>query len=308
MQREGRAGAGGGSSGAPRGCGLGTSCATGDDLSPPAQADGFQLATPPGMFTLQPGEEQFPFYCVSLPNTSEFDVGTVQSWMTAGSSHELIVYHQPASGSPGGTQGTCALAQGAWMYAASIAGQVVELKMPDGVGVPLLAGTQIVLSMHLINLGTSPQQPQVKVNLVRAHDLEYAAASMVSFNEQIDIPGATAAGAGTQTVSGTCTVPAGTKFFLMGTQTNGHATAADVNFVSAGRSTNIVHTTDWRSPDVSLWTAPQFFTVGAGDSFAYRCSYSNSGAAAVTVGQSQASSEKCMAIGYYFPAGDVSCD
>jgi hypothetical protein len=245
---------------------------------------------------------------VTLPNTSEFDVGTVQSWMTAGSSHELIVYQTPASSSSDGTQRGCSLGAADWMYASSIAGQVVELKMPDAVGVPLRAGTQIVLNMHFLNLGTSPDQPQVKVNLLRARNFQYAAAPMVSFNEAIDIPGATAAGAGTQTVRGTCTAPAGANFFLVGTQTNGHATAADVNFVSGGQSKNIVHTTDWMNPDVSVWTAAPFLTVREGDSFAYSCSYFNRGAAAITVGESLVSNEKCMTVGYYFPAGSVSCN
>ena len=52
------------------------------------------------------------------------------------------------------------------MYAASIPGKIIELKMPDGVGVPLPAGTQIVLNMHFINLGTTPTHPQVKVNFL----------------------------------------------------------------------------------------------------------------------------------------------
>jgi hypothetical protein len=247
-------------------------------------------------------------YCLTLPNVAEFDVGAVQSWMTAGSSHELIVYQEPASpGAGDGTQG-CVLGPAKWMYAASIAGQVVELKMPDGVGMPLPASTEIVLNMHFVNEGSALEQPQVKVNLLRARNFQSAAAAMVSFNESIDIPGATPAGPGTQTVKGSCTAPVGAQFFLLGTQTNGHATAADVSFVRDGQSTNVVHTTDWTSPDVTVWSAPPFLTVRPSDSFAYSCSYSNGSQATVTVGESNVSNEKCMAVGYYFPAGSVSCD
>jgi hypothetical protein len=294
-------------SGPARGCGLGTSCTAGNDLPAPPIADGFQVVTPPGVFTVEPGQEAFQNYCVTLPNTSEFDVGAVQSWMTAESSHELIVYHQPATAGSGGVGAGCVFGgELTWMYAASIAGQVVELKMPDGVGVPLSAGTEIILNMHFANVSSVSEQPQVKVNLLRAQNFHSAAGTMVSFNQSIDIPGATAAGAGTQTVNGICTAPAGSQFFLLGTQTNRLATTADVNFVSGGRSTNVVHTTDWESPDVHVWTAPQFLAVGPGDSFAYSCSYSNRGPAAVTVGEAM-SNEKCMAVGYYFPAGMTSC-
>ena len=292
---------------ASRGCGLGTSCTPGNDLAPPDPVDGFQIVTPPGMFTVQPNQEIIPDYCVTLPNTAEFDVGTVQSWMTADSSYDLIVYRQPPGAASGSPEAGCTLGS-SWMYAASIAGQVVELKMPDGVGVPLEKGAQITLAMHFINLSTSPTQPQVKVNLLRARNLQYAAASIVSFNTMINVPGATAGKAGTQTVKGTCTAAAGSNFFVMGTHTHGHATVADVNFVSGGQSTNIVHTTDWRNPDVGVWTAPHFLTVRPGDSFTYSCSYSNSGTDAVTVGEEQQGTENCMAIGYYFPAGSASCE
>jgi hypothetical protein len=260
------------------------------------------------MFTLQPGQETFPNYCQILPNTAEFDVGTIQSWMTPGSSHELFVYRGSGGGAPaGGTPGTCSSAGSTWMYAASIAGVIVELKMPDGVGMPVQPGKPIVLTMHFVNFGTSPAQPQVKLNLFRTSNLQYEAGAMLSFNTMIDIPAATATAPGSQTVTGTCTVPAGANFFAVGTHTNGHATVADVNLVSGGTTTNIVHTTNWQYPDVGVWTAPPFLTMHNGDSLTYSCAYSNSGAARVTVGETQASNEMCMAVGYYFPAGSASC-
>jgi hypothetical protein len=282
-----------------RGCGLGTSCIPGNDLTAPGPSEGFQIVTPPGMFTLQPGQETLPSYCAVLPNTAEFDVGRMQSWMPPGSSHQLFVYQQQAGGA-------CEAVPGAWIFAASIPGTIVELKMPDGVGVPLQAGTQIVLAMHFINTSTTPEQPQVKLNLFGISNLRYKAGSMVSFNTAIDIPSATAAGPGSQTVTGTCTPPAGASFFAMGTHSNARTTVADVNFFSGGATTNIVHTTDWQNPDVGVWLAPPFLAVGAGDQFTYSCAYANDGASPVTVGEMQAN-EMCMTVGYYFPAGNTSC-
>ena len=136
--------------------------------------------------------------------------------------------------------------------------------------------------------------------------IQYKAAAMVSFNPTINVPPATAAGPGTQTVSGTCSAPTGSNFFVMTTHTHKHATAAEVNYVSGGVTTNIVNTTDWEHPDVGVWTAPNFLTVKDGDSFTYSCSYSNPGSTAVTVGETAASNEMCMAIGYYFPASTTA--
>jgi hypothetical protein len=246
-----------------------------------------------------------PNYCVTLSITTEFDVGTVQSWMTPGSSNELVVYR--TSPPPGGASpGTCDLTGQTLMYLSSISGQVVELKMPEGVGMALKPGDQIEIAMHLMNEGASPSMPQVKVNFLRAAKYQYDAGVMLSFNTAIQVPAATAAGAGTQTVMGTCTAPPGSQFFDIGTHTHGHATAADVSLVSGGTTTNIVHTTDWQNPDVRVWLAPPFLTLQSGDSLAYSCSYSNSGASVIPLGETQ-SSEQCMMVGYYFPAGTASC-
>jgi hypothetical protein len=81
-----------------------------------------------------------------------------------------------------------------------------------------------------------------------------------------------------------------------------------VNYVSGGQTTNIVDTTDWEHPDVAVWDAPNFLTAKPGDTFTYSCSYVNPGSSAVTVGDTAASNEMCMAIGYFFPAASWNCN
>jgi hypothetical protein len=180
-----------------------------------------------------------------------------------------------------------------------------------------------MLNMHFINPSNAVLYPKVKFNILLATDVQQTAAVMVSFNTRIDIPPATASGPGTQTVNGTCTAPAGSKFFTMSTHTHKHATAAVIDFVSGGATTEIVHTgatqsypanqqqgtgTDWEHPGVAEWTGPNYLTVQQGDTFTYSCSYTNSATTAVTVGETAASNEMCMAIGYYFPAGTAYCN
>jgi hypothetical protein len=191
------------------------------------------------------------------------------------------------------------------------------------VGLPFATGTQIILNMHFINPSGAPLYPKVQLNILFAKDVKEKAAVMVSFNRQINIPGATSSGPGTQTVSGTCNPPAGAKFFTMSTHTHKHATAAAVQLVSGGVSREIVHTgattdypadqqkgtgTDWEHPGVGEWNAPDYLTVKQGDTFTYSCSYTNTATTAVTVGETAASNEMCMAIGYYFPAGTAYCN
>jgi len=284
-----------------RGCGQGTKCTDGDDLPAPAAADGVQFVFK-DQVTIKPGEERFLCFYKTLPGTAELQVGAFQSWMTTGSSHHFIAYHA-SKGEADGTLKDCAFGNGAWMYATSVSGKVIELAMPEKVGLPLAGGTSVIMNMHFINTSTEPVSPTLKLNLLYAKDVQYKAAAMTSFNLGINVPAN-----GTQTVNGSCKAPAGAKFFAMTTHTHKHATAADVRYVSGGLSQHLVHTVDWESPDMALFTAPDFLTMKAGDTFQYSCTYRNDSATAVKVGETAATNEMCMAIGYYFPAGTTSCN
>lgn len=309
---------GGSSSGSPsadggvpepsHGCGQGTSCTPGNDLAAPDAADGFQFVLQSGQVTIQPNTEAYYCYYKTIPGNAAIQVGAFQSWMSIGASHHFITYEATSAGSPDGTLQQCVGVAGKWVYATSVAGQVIELKMPDTVGLSMSAGTQLILNMHFVNPNTTPMSPTLKLNVLYAKNVQYQAGTMVSFNAGIDVPPATAAGPGTQTVSGTCTAPVGSKFFAVTSHTHKHATDTKVNYVSGGQVQNIVNTTDWESPDVGLFYAPSFLTVKAGDSFTYSCSYSNTTSSPVLVGETAASNEMCMAIGYYFPAGSASCN
>lgn len=313
----------------------------GSDLPVPSVADGIQIVTPDydphninaSKMIVPPGKEIFLCYYVNLPNGAEFDVGEFQSWMSTGSSHHFIVYQQtqgnnpignglPVLPQPDGTLQNCQVATGNWVYATSTPGEIVSATMPEGVGLPFAAGQQIVLNMHFINASPMPLYPKVKLNILRAKNVVYKAAAVVSFNQSINVPAGTATAPGRQTVNGTCTVPVGSKVFQMSTHTHKHATAATVSFVRNGVSAEIVHTgttatypteqrvgtgTDWEHPGVSLWPGPSFLTTQAGDSFTYSCSYLNTSATPVTVGETAATNEMCMMVGYFFPAGPVSC-
>jgi Copper type II ascorbate-dependent monooxygenase, C-terminal domain len=291
------------------GCGQGTSCTPGTDLAPPAAADGFQFVLQSGQVTIQPNTEEYYCYYKTIPGNASIEVGAFQSWMSTGASHHFITYEATSATNPDGTlEGNCPGVAGKWVYATSVSGQIIELQMPQNVGLTMAAGTQLVLNMHFVNPNSTPISPVLKLNVLYAKNVQYQAATMVSFNASIDVPPATAAGPGTQTVSGTCTAPVGSKFFAITSHTHKHATVTKVNYVSGGVVENVVDTTDWESPDVGLFYAPDFLTVKTGDTFTYSCSYSNTTSSPVLVGETAASNEMCMAIGYYFPAGTASCD
>ena len=290
------------------GCGQGTSCTPGTDLAAPDPADGFQFVLKSGQITIQPNTEAYYCYYKTIPGSASIQVGAFQSWMSTGSSHHFITYEATSATNADGALSMCQGVAGKWVYATSVAGQVIELKMPDGVGLSMNAGTQLVLNMHFVNSGTTAASPTLKLNVLYAKNVMYQAGTMISFNAGINVPAATAAGPGTQTVRGTCTAPVGSKFFALTSHTHKHATDTQVNYVSGGQTQNIVNTTDWESPDVGLFYGPNFLETKAGDSFTYSCAYSNTTSQAVLVGETAASNEMCMAIGYYFPAGSTRCN
>jgi hypothetical protein len=283
------------------GCGQGTVCMPGDDLAPPDAADGFQIVSP-STISITPGGEQFLCYYKTVPQAA--DAGGFRSWMTKGASHHFIVFQ--GSGGVDGSLQSCAFGSGAWIYATSKSGMLVGMDMPPQVGLPFAAGTSLVMNMHLVNTGTAIVNPVVKLNVLYAKDVKYKAAaaySALSPNLKINVPAF-----GTQTVNGMCSVPAGSKFFLWTTHTHKYATNVDINYVSGGQTTNIVKTTDWENPGTHTWGPTDFLTTKAGDTFPFACTYKNPNAFAVTFGETAASNEMCMAIGYFFPAGAYSCN
>src|SRR5579862_7176252 len=72
------------------------------DLAAPPAGTGIHIETPDydakdpnaSQLVVQPGQEIFLCYYLTLPNTSEIDVGGFQSWMSAGSSHHFILYQE----------------------------------------------------------------------------------------------------------------------------------------------------------------------------------------------------------------------
>ena len=73
-----------------------------DGLPAPAAGTGIHLETPDydatdpnaKQLVVQPGQEIFLCYYVTLPNKAEVDVGAFQSLMSSGSSHHFILYQQ----------------------------------------------------------------------------------------------------------------------------------------------------------------------------------------------------------------------
>ncbi|HEX4339754.1 MAG TPA: hypothetical protein VH062_27790 [Polyangiaceae bacterium] len=268
-------------------------------LIAPATGEGYQIQTT--SFELDPGQEVFKCFHTAVPNDAELDVGHWESQMSAGS-HHFILYTADQDTSPAGTLSSSGCVAGfggsTWLYTAG--SPHWHLPYPDGVAVPLVAHQKIQFDMHYINTGTDVINAHVTLNIEKVKSAQFQKAqAQISFNTQIAIPPN-----GMQTVGGDCTPPPGVNFFLMGTHTHRRGIDASITrkLASGQMGEELVHTTNWDSPQAVLWENAPYLTFAAGEKFHYSCSYQNDRASVTTVGDSAANNEMCMAITYFFPA------
>lgn len=268
-------------------------------LIPPAADQGFQIRTT--TFTLNPGQEVFNCYHSTFPNTATFPVGEWDSQMAPGS-HHFILYRADSDTTADGTLVNFGCTQGfggtTWLYTGG--SPRGHLLFPDGVAMEMVPHEKVNFDMHYINTGTESLQANIILNVNKVTSAMYQKAdAQISFNTQIAIPPN-----GMQTVGGDCTPAQGANYFVMQTHMHKRGILATINrkLANGMMGEELVHTTNWDSPDVHIWQQAPFLTFQAGEKFHYSCTYQNDRASVVTVGTSAANNEMCMAEAYFFPA------
>jgi hypothetical protein len=265
--------------------------------NPPAE--GFRIQTPP--ITIQAGQEITYCYYTTIDIDRTMGVKRWSSVMTPGS-HHLIVFFQD-HGKPDGTVDTdCNIAGGGgvtnlpvWTYSAQNA--TAEAVMPAGIGMSVSQGQKAFVQMHYLNLSDAPLEANVTIDAeaYAAAESFTPAAAFVTYNTNIDI-----APNSTGMAEGTCSIPAGTRFFTMSTHAHKHSTLTRVT----DGSEMVFESTNWEHPGARKWEASPFYEFGT--SLTYHCEYNNTTDQPVREGDSAATDEMCMAVGYYFIEGATS--
>ncbi|MSP63795.1 MAG: hypothetical protein EXR72_26310 [Myxococcales bacterium] len=264
--------------------------------APPAP---LKVETP--RFLLQPGEELFKCYYTSLPSDMPVATARIESSMTPGS-HHMILFYTDKPAAPDGTFGDCGREDLDSPQAVPLPFYLTQepddhLDLPKGVAMPLKARQPLIFQMHYFNASAAVLEVQVKLTIHPAVGEYEIAGPFASYQTEINIPAH-----GTQTVSGHCIVPTGSQFFSMSTHTHKNSINAAVRRWKEGQPTDmLVETKDWEHPTVHHWSAP-FMILGETEEIHYSCTYRNDGDKPIKQGQSAATNEMCMAIGYYFPS------
>jgi hypothetical protein len=272
------------------------------DLTPPAAGEGFQLKSPE--ISIPAGAEHTYCWYTTVPLAAATGVKKWQSKMTPGS-HHLIVFMTSSALKPDGTLiDGCGLTGGGglsnfpvWSYSAQTADQ--EAPMPDGVGMVIGAQQHLYVQMHYLNTTDHELKVHVTINgyTYKPTDTFMKAAAFVTFNTQIHIPGGVGMKA---TAQAQCSnTPVGVNFFTMST----HSHRRSVHTYVYDGTTQIDDSTTWEHPTIeSYLTKPEWKFYKFKGQLSYRCDYVNDLAAAVNTGDSAATDEMCMAVGYFFPA------
>lgn len=273
-------------------CGGGGDDVSGDVDAPPA-ATGFTITTPD--IEIMPGQEITYCYHTTIPTTATVGVKRWSSTMTPGS-HHLILFL--GGDQPDGTiESNCGFTGSGlnfpvWTYSAQT--PTAEATMPQGVGMTIPAGQKVFVQMHYLNTGDQPIQAHVQIDAetYAATEQYVPASAYITFNTQINIPPNSTGSAG-----GNCALPAGVKFFTVSTHAHKQAVHTQVN-----DGANIVfQSDDWEHPGAADWRAAPNYEFASGN-LTYRCEYDNPTGRTIRTGDSAATDEMCMAVGYFFPA------
>lgn len=232
--------------------------------------------------------------------------------MTPGS-HHMIVYTSQDELRPEGTIDDASCGMGAsfpfpsWLYSAQTSEAAIQLPGDDGAGKPLgmevLANQPAFVQMHYLNATDAPIDAHVTL---RAYALDAGreftkTAAYVTYYGNIDIPAQAVNHVEPANLRDTtCSVPAGSKFWLM--STHAHKQAVKTRVLDG--TTSVFESTDWEHPEPALWTGTAespFYSFASGK-LSYECTYTNPTNRAISTGDSAATDEMCMASGYYFPA------
>ncbi len=272
-------------------------------FGPPSR--GFQIATSP--VDINPGVEATYCYYFRTPNTTELSIQKCASQMTAGS-HHMILYFTPSEhGKPGTLDDRCGFASGGldsvWTYSAQTAIAEAALPRDDGNGVPVgqtvKAGQLGYIQLHYLNATDDVIHAQVLLNAY-AYDAGVQvtpAAPFVTYNSHIDLAPGNTVNPTPGMVSGSCDVDPTAKFYTMSTHTHKQG----VHTFVKDAASMVFESRSWEHPGAMTRERPPFVSFASGK-LTYQCEYLNPNNYSIQTGDSAATAEMCMAVGYYFPA------
>lgn len=276
-------------------------------LSPaPATVRSFQVVTPE--IEVEAGQEIKICYYFRTPNTETVGIKRWASQMP-GVVHDLMLVATPGTDkeAPGTVSSSnCFLGTNAAsqvIFAAYTPSAELALPGDDGTGKPLAnelgPSTPAFLMLHFFN----PTSEAMKVKVILdaqslAPGVAYTrSGTLLHHNLEISIPPGATGDVESQTVE----APPGIKFWRLSTHAHKQAVHTEIK---DGASV-VFASDDWENPGASTFGPPGFHTFSSGD-LTTACTYDNlfgdNSARTITSGESEATEERCLGLGFFFPA------
>ena len=258
-------------------------------------------------WTLQPGQEDY--YCLFQTLKEDLWVHEYRPLSPTGTHHVSIGYGDPNR--PDGTYltgddiGGGARCNGVTLGDQLAFGALVGTKgfaMPEGVGVKIAAGKQLLLSVHVSNTSDKVLSGRTGIEVVHADPATIRdQAELLFINDiAIQVP------PGKSTQVGTCTLDADSTFFAL--LHHMHRTGAHMTtkaMPANGPATTLLDG-DYTFTDQQYHQMEPMLKLAKGDRLQVKCDFENPGSRTFTFGESTDDNEMCIAIMYRYPASAVN--
>ena len=258
-------------------------------------------------WTLPPGREAY--YCVFQTLKDDLWVHEYRPLSPTGTHHVSIGYGDPkrpdgaylTGDDIGGGVECDGLTLGDQLAFGALVG-TTGFAMPEGVGVKIAAGKQLLLSVHVLNTGDKALSGRTGVEVVHADPATIRdQAELLLINDvAIQVP------PGKTSQVGTCTLDADSTFF--GILHHMHRTGAHMTTKAMranGTATTLLDE-DYIFTDQQFHSMEPMLRLARGDQLQVRCDYENPGSRTLTFGESTNDNEMCIALMYRYPASAVS--
>ena len=308
------AGAGsGGSAGSAVGTAGATAGAAGADTDPSGAPD---AATPPADagsqdegwetiistdWQLQAGQERY--FCQRTTLTEDVYVSAVKAINPFGTHHTALTAAASATQPDGLSQCTSRGLEPQGIFGSGVGTEPVIY--PDGVGLRLRAGQQLLLNLHVFNVGTEPLTGTSGTAIRRADpaEVEHVAESLLAGPTGFSIPAG-----GETTVRGTCTMTHDTTLFAV--QPHMHQTGVHMKGValSSVEGEVMLHDGDFDFENQLVYSIDPV-EMKQGDVVQVECTFDNRGDTPIGFGESS-TQEMCFLVLHRYPAADqpsVTC-
>jgi hypothetical protein len=249
-----------------------------------------------GHWELEPNKESYR--CVRYTLPKDVYVSGLRPVSPRGTHHTVLTLDDNSAEPDGITTCTAQTNAARAISASGVATNAIML--PDGVGMHLRAGQQLLLNLHLFNVSeqTISGTSGTLIKIMDEADVEQTAEAILAGTLKLDIP------VGGPTVqTGQCTFMQDATVFAVGA----HMHQLGIHLKATAKSSIdgevVLHNGDYTFDEQTIYPTAQEVRMKAGDTIQVDCTYQNTTNKTVNFGDSSLA-EMCFAALFRYPASD----